>query len=197
MQLIGVKNLPGCVIKTVSGSDLMRLVAEDLGREVLEVPVGFKFIASEMFNRDVLLGGEESGGIGFGCHMPERDALYAALLLLEAVAYRSKPLGERVNALQDCFGQSYYDRIDIRLEDNNCRLRLEELLKNNPPDLVSDHLVKEIITIDGVKLVLGESHWLMFRFSGTEPLLRIYCEAPTEMQVEQNLAWARKFAGGI
>ncbi len=196
-HLVGVKNLPGCVIKTVSGSDLIALVAEKLGREVIEVPVGFKFIASEMFNRDVLLGGEESGGIGFGSHIPERDALYAALVLLEAVTSIKMPLGERVNTLHDCFGKSYYDRIDLRLEDNNCRVRLEELLRNSPPNSISDEIVQEVIMIDGYKLKLGECHWLMFRFSGTEPLLRIYCEAPTPIQVEKNLAWARQFAVAI
>ena len=78
------RNLPGAVVKTVSGSDLMRLVAEGQGREVLELAVGFKYIASEMLAGEVLIGGEESGGIGFGMHLPERDALFAALLVLEA-----------------------------------------------------------------------------------------------------------------
>ena len=90
-HLARARQLPGSVVKTVSGSDLMRLVAEDLGREVLELPVGFKYIASEMLEGEVLIGGEESGGVGFGMHLPERDALFAALLVLEALVEGGQP----------------------------------------------------------------------------------------------------------
>ena len=90
-HLARARNLPGKVIKTVSGSDLMRRVAEDLGREVVEKPVGFKYIASEMLSGQVLVGGEESGGVGFGMHLPERDAAFAALLLLEACLLYTSP----------------------------------------------------------------------------------------------------------
>ena len=95
-HLARVRKLSGYVVKTVSGSDLMRLVAEDLRLPVLEFPVGFKYIASEMLTNRVLCGGEESGGIGFGDHLPERDALFAALLLLEAITEGNQPLGKRL-----------------------------------------------------------------------------------------------------
>ena len=110
------RNLPGAVVKTVSGSDLMRLVAEGQGREVLELAVGFKYIASEMLAGEVLIGGEESGGIGFGMHLPERDALFAALLVLEALVEGGQPLGARLDGLQQQHGgASHYDRLDLRL----------------------------------------------------------------------------------
>ena len=191
-HLARVKNLPGCVIKTVSGSDLMSLVAEDLGLEVLEMPVGFKYIAAEMFSKAVLVGGEESGGIGFGEHLPERDALFACLLLLESLTHKQRLLGESVDALQAKFGVSHYERIDLRLKDFDARKRLQEFLESTPPSSVAGQAVQEVITTDGVKLRLDVMHWLMFRFSGTEPLLRIYCEAPTYDKVDKTLLWAKE-----
>lgn len=194
-HLAGARGLPGKVIKTVSGSDLMAAVAEDLGREVIEKPVGFKYIASEMLAGEVLIGGEESGGVGFGLHLPERDALLVALLLLEALVEGGLPLGARLNALQQrCGGASAYDRLDLRLKDMASRARLERQLAEAPPAEVAGAPVREVIRTDGVKLRLGPSHWLMLRFSGTEPLLRLYCEAPSEERVAQVLAWARALA---
>jgi len=191
-HLARVKNMPGCVVKTVSGSDLMRLVAEDLGREVLEKPVGFKYIAEEMLSREVLIGGEESGGVGFGHHLPERDALFTALLLLESIVSDSKCLGEKINSLHALFGNSCFDRIDLILKDMEMRRNLENFLKNETPSLIGDKSVLEVIATDGIKLVLDKSHWLMFRFSGTEPLLRIYCEAPSSAEVTSTLYYAKQ-----
>ncbi len=188
------RKLPGCVVKTVSGSDLMSLVAEDLGRQVVELPVGFKYIAAEMSSQNVLIGGEESGGIGFGCHLPERDALFTCLLLLEALAECGQPLGVRLDSLQRRFGTSNYHRIDLQLQSLAVRKRLESFLKATPPSIVAGLPVKDVIKTDGVKLRLNPMHWLMFRFSGTEPLLRIYCEAPTKEKVLQTLSWAKELA---
>ncbi|MCS5698011.1 phosphoglucomutase/phosphomannomutase family protein [Cyanobium sp. FGCU-52] len=197
-HLARARGLGGTVIKTVSGSDLMRLVAEDLGRPVLEMPVGFKYIAAEMLRGDVLVGGEESGGVGFGMHLPERDAPFAALLLIEALVEGGVPLGERIDALQArCGGATAYDRLDLRLADMAARGRLEQHLARTPPDEVAGVPVQERITTDGLKLRLGPGHWLMLRFSGTEPLLRLYCEAPDEGRVAAVLAWARQLAEGI
>jgi phosphomannomutase len=197
-HLAGAKGLGGTVIKTVSGSDLMRLVAQDLGREVMEMPVGFKYIAAEMLSGDVLVGGEESGGVGFGMHLPERDAPFAALLLIEALVEGGVPLGQRIDALQvRCGGAAAYDRLDLRLPDMAARGRLERFLAETPPDEVAGAPVAELITTDGVKLRLGPNHWLMLRFSGTEPLLRLYCEAPDEARVAAVLDWARQLAEGI
>jgi len=197
-HLARARQLPGCVIKTVSGSDLMQLVAEGLERQVLEKPVGFKYIAAEMLSGEVLVGGEESGGVGFGMHLPERDAPFAALLLIEALVEGGVPLGERIDALQQrCGGAAAYDRLDLRLPDMAARERLEAKLAAAPPSEVAGSPVLEVITTDGVKLRLGPSHWLMLRFSGTEPLLRLYCEAPSEARVAEVLGWARQLAEGI
>ena len=194
-HLARARQLPGTVVKTVSGSDLMRLVAEGLGRDVLELPVGFKYIAAEMLAGEVLIGGEESGGVGFGMHLPERDALFAAMLVLEALVEGGKPLGARLDDLQQRHGgASHYDRLDLRLADMEARRRLETLLADAPPVEVAGSPVQSVISTDGIKLRLGPSHWLMLRFSGTEPLLRLYCEAPDAARVNAVLSWARRFA---
>jgi len=173
----------------------MRRVAEGQGREVQELAVGFKYIASEMLAGQVLIGGEESGGVGVGMHLPERDALFASMLVLEALVEGQKPLGERLDILQHQHGgTSYYDRLDLRLADIEARRRLEVLLAESTPREVAGTAVQNVITTDGIKLRMGESHWLMLRFSGTEPLLRLYCEAPDAGRVEAVLSWAKQFA---
>jgi phosphomannomutase len=162
------------------------------------MPVGFKYIAAEMLAGEVLVGGEESGGVGFGMHLPERDAPFAALLLIEALVEGGVPLGQRIDALQArCGGAAHYDRLDLRLADMAARQRLEARLAEAPPTEVSGDAVQEVITTDGVKLRLGPNHWLMLRFSGTEPLLRLYCEAPTPERVAEVLAWARQLAESV
>ncbi|MCX5949211.1 MAG: phosphoglucomutase/phosphomannomutase family protein [Cyanobacteria bacterium] len=197
-HLARARALPGTVIKTVSGSDLMALVAEDLGRTVIEMPVGFKYIAAAMLAGEVLVGGEESGGVGFGMHLPERDAPFAALLLIEALVEGGVPLGQRIDALQErCGGAAHYDRLDLRLPDMAARGRLERFLAETPPAEVAGAPVREVITTDGVKLRLGPNHWLMLRFSGTEPLLRLYCEAPSAQRVADVLGWARQLAESV
>jgi len=197
-HLARARGLPGMVIKTVSGSDLMELVARGLGREVVEKPVGFKYIAAEMLKGEVLIGGEESGGVGVGVHLPERDALLVALLLVEALVEGGLPLGERLDRLRaDHGGGSAYDRLDLRLKDMASRERLERQLAEAPPEAVAGAPVLEAITTDGLKLRLGPSHWLMLRFSGTEPLLRLYCEAPNQARVADVLAWAQQFAEAV
>ena len=105
---------------------------------------------------------------------------------------RQRPLGESLDVLQSKFGFSHYERIDLRLKDLDARKRLQESLQFNPPSSVAGQSVKEVIKTDGVKLRLDVMHWLMFRFSGTEPLLRIYCEAPNKDEVEKTLKWAKQ-----
>jgi phosphomannomutase len=165
---------------------------------VIEMPVGFKYIAAEMLAGEVLVGGEESGGVGFGMHLPERDAPFAALLLIQALVEGGVPLGERIDELQQrCGGAAAYDRLDLRLPDMAARSRLEQLLAATPPSEVAGVAVQQVIRTDGVKLRMGPSHWLMLRFSGTEPLLRLYCEAPNQERVDEVLSWARQLAESI
>ncbi|WP_320665083.1 phosphoglucomutase/phosphomannomutase family protein [Prochlorococcus sp. MIT 1223] len=196
-HLIGIRNRPGSIVKTVSGCDQMRLVAENYRREIIELPVGFKYIAHEMITQEILIGGEESGGIGFGSHIPERDALYTSLVLLEAISQGKQLLFQRLDDLQLRFGKIFFDRIDLVFNTINEKDRLESFLSENIPDLVNGKRVKQIIKIDGIKFILDKNYWLMFRFSGTEPLLRVYSQAPSNEDLQSTLNWATKLVKSL
>jgi phosphomannomutase len=185
----------GEVVKTVSGSDLMPKVADLFNLPLFETPVGYKYIADRMLETQVLLGGEESGGIGYGHHIPERDALLSALYVLEAVAQSGQDLSDLYQSLQERTGfTSAYDRIDLALSGMEARSRLLEQLQSNPPQAIAGQAVVDCNTIDGYKFRLTDGRWLMIRFSGTEPVLRLYCEAPTLDLVHQTLTWAKDWA---
>ncbi len=189
------RSFKGEIVKTVSGSDLMPLVAALHNLQVFETPVGYKYIADRMLATEVLLGGEESGGIGYGSHIPERDALLSALYVLEAIVESGQDLGEYYRHLQAQTGfTSAYDRIDLPLASMEVRSRLLQQLQTQPLTEIAGLKVIDCQTIDGYKFRLADKSWLMIRFSGTEPVLRLYCEAPTLEQVHQTLAWAKHWA---
>lgn len=189
------RGLGGEVVKTVSGSDLIPRVASLHQLPVFETPIGYKYIADRMLEAEVLLGGEESGGIGYGTHIPERDALLSALYVLEAIARSGLDLSELYQQLQQQTNfTSAYDRIDLPLASMDVRSRLLEQLRSKPLKEIAGKAVTDCLTIDGYKFLLADNSWLMIRFSGTEPVLRLYCEAPTLQQVHQTLAWAKEWA---
>lgn len=189
------RGLTGRVIKTISGSELIAKTAQYYGLPVLETPIGFKYIAQEMLQGDVLLGGEESGGIGYGHYLPERDALLSALYLLEAIAVTQKPLEVQYQELQQKTNfVSTYNRIDVHLQGEGSRERLLQQLAEQPPTAIADIPVTKTWSGDGYKFYLADQSWLLIRFSGTEPLLRLYCESPTQEQGQTILAWARRWA---
>jgi phosphomannomutase len=189
------RNFQGEIVKTVSGSDLMPRVAALHNLSIHETPVGYKYIADRMLATQVLLGGEESGGIGYGSHIPERDALLSALYVLEAVVESGLDLGEYYRHLQQKTDfSSTYDRIDLPLANMEVRGRLLQQLQSQPLTEIAGKAVINCQTIDGYKFRLADNSWLMIRFSGTEPVLRLYCEAPTLEQVNKTLAWAKNWA---
>lgn len=189
------RGFSGEIVKTVSGSDLMPLVAALHNLSVFETAVGYKYIADRMLVAKVLLGGEESGGIGYGSHIPERDALLSALYVIEAIVESGLDLGEYYRYLQKQTGFiSAYDRIDLPLASMEVRSRLLQQLQTQPLTEIAGLAVTDCQTIDGYKYRLADKSWLMIRFSGTEPVLRLYCEAPTIEQVHQTLAWAKQWA---
>jgi phosphomannomutase len=189
------RNFQGEIVKTVSGSDLMPRVAALHNLSIHETPVGYKYIADRMLATQVLLGGEESGGIGYGSHIPERDALLSALYVLEAVVESGLDLGEYYRYLQQQTGfSSSYDRIDLPLASMEVRGRLLQQLQAQPLTNIAGKQVIGCQTIDGYKFRLADQSWLMIRFSGTEPVLRLYCEAATLEEVQKTLAWAKTWA---
>ncbi len=196
-HLASRRGLTGEVIKTVSGSDLMPKVAELFGLAVHETAVGYKYIADRMLQVPVLIGGEESGGIGYGSHIPERDALLAALYLLEAIVQSDAELGGLYKSLQERTGfDAAYDRADLPLGSDEAKAQVKANLSGDSrPTEIAGQAVTDCITTDGFKFRLADGRWLMIRFSGTEPLLRLYCEAATLDDVQATLAWAKDWAG--
>lgn len=194
-HLAATRGLKGEVIKTISGSDLIPKVANLYDLPVHETAIGFKYIADRMLSTQVLIGGEESGGIGYSTHIPERDALLSALYVLEAVVQSGQDLSDIYRQLQQETGYtSAYDRIDLPLASMEVRSRIIAELKANPLTEIAGLSVVDCNTVDGYKFRLADGSWLIVRFSGTEPLLRLYCEAATLPQVHQTLEWAKNWA---
>jgi phosphomannomutase len=195
-HLASRRGMSGEVIKSISSSDLIPLVAKLYNLPLQETPIGFKYIADRMMESgSALLGGEESGGIGYGNHIPERDGLLSALYLLEAMAASGADLSELYQGLQTKANYtSVYDRIDLPLASEAVRDKLQAQLLSQPPTEIMGKAVVKVLAIDGYKFSLADQSWLLIRFSGTEPLLRLYCEAATLTQVEQTLQWAKRWA---
>lgn len=173
----------GAVAHTFSQSQLIGRIAGALGRETYETPIGFKYIAELMLQHEILIGGEESGGIGLSRHLPERDGLFLHLLILDMLATEGKPLSELVEAMWAEFGEFHYARRDLHVP-VDLSLQVVEGLAQAPPERLFNQSVKSVLTLDGVKLVLEGDAWILFRRSGTEPVLRVYCEAPTPEATE-------------
>jgi phosphomannomutase len=194
-HLAGKKGMRGEIVKTVSGSDLIPKLASLYGLSVFETPIGYKYIADRMLTTPVLIGGEESGGVGYGTHIPERDALLSALYVLEAVVESGQDLSDLYAQLQDKTGfHSEYDRIDLPLANMEARNQLITALDKEPLREIAGKQVTDCNTMDGYKFRLEDGSWLLIRFSGTEPVLRLYCESSTLDRVQEILAWAKSWA---
>lgn len=179
------KGLNGPIIKTVGASLMLDRIAEKLGVEVIETPVGFKYVGEAMRKFYPIIGGEESGGLSIQGHIPEKDGILANLLILEAMAYENKSLTELQKDVANILGRKFYnDRIDLKLEN---REKLNEILTRfkNTEDFADLRVVKKDFK-DGVKLYLEDnSSWVLVRASGTEPLLRIYFESDSLEKIEK------------
>ena len=187
------KGLHGRVVKSFALTDMVDRIAAHYGLVVDQVPIGFKYIAERMIKDDVLIGGEESGGIAVKGHVLERDGLLMALLLLEVVAKHQKPISQIVADLMAEFGQHHYARKDLHLEN---RLEVVEQLHHTPPSQIGSRPVKGIEDLDGIKLRFSKG-WLMFRASGTEPLLRVYCEMESQEAVDETLEAATNLVNAM
>ncbi|RIH89096.1 phosphoglucomutase/phosphomannomutase family protein [Calidithermus roseus] len=190
-HLVQRRGLSGRVVKTFSVSRVVELLAKKLGVELLTTPIGFKYITDEMLKGGVLIGGEESGGIGVDIHLPERDGIFNALLLLEAVVKSGKGLGEQFAEIEAEVGFKHsYDRLDLHLPSmDHIRAVVEKV---SSPQPIAGQKVVGTDTLDGVKWLFEDGSWLLFRASGTEPVLRVYCEAQSEQAVKSILAEAKR-----
>ena len=177
------KGYMGSVVKTVGSSILIDIVAKKLGIDVIETPVGFKHVGEAMRKYDVIIGGEESGGLSIKGHIPEKDGILANLLILEAMAMSNKTLVELQQQLYDIAGTKFYtDRIDIELHSQDEIQSILEKVRNIKA--IGEYQVTSIDTKDGVKLMLGDRTKILIRPSGTEPLLRIYFETDNNEKLE-------------
>jgi phosphomannomutase len=174
-HLAGTRKLTGDVAKTFSTTKMIDKIAVHFGRKVWETPIGFKYICDRMLEGDVLLGGEESGGIGTKLYLPERDATVSALLLAEVMAWHGKRLGELVNMLHRDFGEHHYGRVDLTVRDGRKEKVMHHFADPKFTTLLDWPIVRRE-DLDGMKVYLGEIGWVMVRASGTEPMLRVYSE---------------------
>ena len=184
-HLAGMRNLPGDIAKTFSVTKLIDKLAAKLGRKVHEVPIGFKYICELMLEQNILIGGEESGGIGTSLYLPERDATVSALFLAELMAWHGKELGELLAGLHAEFGEHHYGRVDLDVTPKQ-KEKAIAWFSNGDANKILEWPVVRNETIDGVKLYLGEIGWVMVRASGTENLLRVYAET-SQRQVTRNV----------
>lgn len=185
-HLAGDLKLRGEVVKTFSTTRMIDKLAAKYGLPLHVTPIGFKYICELMLTRDVLIGGEESGGIGVKGHLPERDGIFNSLLLAEVVAARNRTLGELVQELQDEFGPHQYGRLDMEIEMAAARRAVKQAL-GLKGRRVGGLRVTAVDDMDGVKLLFADKAWLLVRASGTENLLRLYAEAPSHGQVKSLL----------
>ncbi|MDE2058625.1 MAG: phosphoglucomutase/phosphomannomutase family protein [candidate division NC10 bacterium] len=196
-HLVARRGLTGTVIKTVSTTTMIDRLAASHGLRLAVTPIGFKHIAEVMRGERFLIGGEESGGIGVSGHIPERDGIASALLLLECLATEEKPLGVLLRELEAKVGPHCYRRLDLQLARQEDGRELGRRFREDPPAHIDGWRVKEVQALDGVKLVGADGGWLLIRPSGTEPVLRLYAEAQTQGQVSRLLDWAKTYADRI
>ena len=179
------KNLRGMVVKTFSTTEMLNKMCEKYGLEITVTPVGFKHVCKLMLEKDVLIGGEESGGIGVKIHLPERDGIFLGLLLTELLIDYQKPLSELVQSLEDEFGPHKYKRIDVHTTEEKKQAILSKCKSGTIKSLNGYDVIKTS-DLDGYKFFV-ENGWLLIRASGTEPILRFYSEADSFEKVEKLL----------
>jgi phosphomannomutase len=181
------KGWRGSVVRTVSQSQIIPRIAERLGLVCHERPIGFKNIGEIMLSEEVLIGGEESGGVGLSRHLPERDGTFVNLLFLDMLATSGKTCTQLIEDMWREFGEFHFDRRDLHVPIRTGQA-VVEFLRKQPPSSFAGRAVHRVETLDGSKVFLGEDSWILFRQSGTEPLLRLYCEAPSAAEVQEILA---------
>jgi phosphomannomutase len=195
--LVQKRGWSGSVVRTVSTTRMIDRLAKNYGLTVHETPVGFNHIADYMLKEDVLIGGEESGGISFKGHIPEGDGPIMGLLLVEMIAESKKSLVELVDDLLEDVGPAHYERVDLRLSRPVAKAEMTEFLTKRAPAEIGGQKVDEVSQRDGVKYILADDSWLLIRPSGTEPVLRVYAEGRTHEMVKALMGYGRKVAESV
>src|SRR6202162_4539856 len=197
--LLERKKWSGDVVRAFNTTRMLDRIAARYGRKLYETQIGFKYIADLMMEHDILIGGEESGGIGYSRFLPERDGVLNCLLLANVMAEEGKPLGQLVADLQREFGAHYYGRRDLQISDDMKQNAIQRARAESTPSLGLYRVLKKE-HLDGIKFFLdaptngnGAEAWVLFRASGTEPLLRLYTEASSPELVSELLATGESF----
>jgi phosphomannomutase len=184
-HLMKNKGKTGAIVRTVATTHLLDNFAFKYGLQLFETAVGFKYIGEKMRETQVLIGGEESGGLSVIGHIPEKDGILADMLVAEAIAYEGKPLSQLVEeAIAEADGPLFNKRLDLHLDDAH-KAAVLDFYTANPPKQIAGIDVKELGRKDGIKLYLQEGSWVLLRPSGTEPLMRVYLETNSLDKQEQ------------
>ena len=192
--LLKDKSLKGPLVKTITSTNMLSEIGRKYGIKVLETPVGFKYVAPKMIETSAIMGGEESGGYAFSNHLFERDGIFSALMFLEMLIETKQPLLNIFDELKAEYGNYFYKRFDCHLEDNNKKKQLIEKVSNLKIKSIGNVQIINYDNIDGLILHF-KNGWLLFRFSGTEPLLRIYCETQGSNKTETLISTALDLLG--
>jgi len=184
IYLLENKKLSGGVVRGFSSSELIRKICEDYGLKLHTVSIGFKYISELMIKDDILIGAEESGGIGLKIHLPERDGIFNGMMFCEMLAVKRKSLSVLINEIETRYGKHFYKRIDKHLQNNSVKEIAVKTAKNLTE--VAGMKIVDIDMLDGVKLFFNNG-WLLVRASGTEPLLRLYTETLNENKTDDIL----------
>jgi alpha-D-glucose phosphate-specific phosphoglucomutase len=193
-HLVEKRKLTGSIVRTVSTTRMIDRLAAKYGLTLRETPVGFNHISDYMMKENVLIGGEESGGISFTGHIPEGDGPIMGLLIIEMVAASGTSLYEMVEELQREVGPVFYERTDLRLKHPVAKDALVKKLAQEPPTQIGGESIIQVSTVDGVKYILADDSWLLIRPSGTEPVLRVYAEGRTNEMVKALLQYGETVA---
>jgi len=192
--LVEKRGWTGAVVRTVSTTRMIDRLAKRYGLTLYETPVGFNHIADYMMKEDVLIGGEESGGISFKGHIPEGDGPLMGLLLVEMIAAGKKSLVEMVDELLAEVGPVHYERVDLRLSRPVEKAEMTDFLVKQAPKEIGRQGVSEVSQRDGVKYIMDDDSWLLIRPSGTEPVLRVYAEGRTPQMVKALMGYGKQVA---
>jgi len=194
LYLLEVRGERGPIVKTITTTNMLYRLGEIFGVPVHETPVGFKYVAPMMIAEKALIGGEESGGYGFRGHMPERDGILAGLYFLDLMVKTGKSPSQLIDYLYSKVGPHHFKRIDVEFPEDK-RQAIIDRIEHNPPRSIEGVKVVNLDTRDGFRFTLADNTWLLIRFSGTEPVLRLYTESDSPARVEKLLERGREIAG--
>ncbi|MCJ7605146.1 MAG: phosphoglucomutase/phosphomannomutase family protein, partial [Dehalococcoidales bacterium] len=193
LYLLEVRGERGPIVKTLTTTSMAYKLGELFDVPVIETPVGFKYVAPAMVEHDAIFGGEESGGYGYRGHVIERDGILSNLYFLDLMVQTGKSPSGLIEYLYSKVGPHHYKRVDIRFPEEE-RQPIIERVKNGP-DTIDNVKVARLDTTDGFRFILEDTTWLLIRFSGTEPLLRVYAETDSPGRADRLLNIGREIAG--